>query len=107
MRLWMALALVSAGLVIPTAEAASPTGQLSILRVVPNLAQGTLSIFGQNFGTPPQVWLAGTALTVTSATSTAIVATLPTGVIPGTYELLVRRPSGGAGAARRARTRWT
>ncbi len=51
---------------------------------------GSVTINGLNFGTPPAVKLAGSSLVVQAgATSTKVVATLPSGLAPGDYLLTV------------------
>ena len=53
----------------------------------------TLTIVGSDFGATPVVTLAGRPLSVTSATNTQIVASLPASIAPATYMLVVSRGS--------------
>jgi alpha-tubulin suppressor-like RCC1 family protein len=48
-----------------------------------------LTVSGSNFGTGPTVTLGGTSLVVTSSSSSQIKATLPPGINPGSYLLIV------------------
>jgi hypothetical protein len=55
----------------------------------------TLAISGVNFGsTQPTVTLDAMQLAVTAFSPTAINATLPTGLVPGSYHLVVNASSG-------------
>jgi hypothetical protein len=63
-----------------------------ILRADADLANLHLTIWGVNFGTvTPVVKLAGTPLTVLTYSTTGIVAALPFGIEPASYQLLVFR----------------
>jgi hypothetical protein len=69
---------------------------LIVQQVVPDLAEGTLSIFGAGFGRQPVVLLAGARLSLRSASNTKIVATIPGGINSGTHKLRVRKAPGSA-----------
>jgi hypothetical protein len=49
----------------------------------------TLTVNGSNFGASPTVTLGGTALVVTSASASQVKASLPAGINPGSYLLIV------------------
>jgi uncharacterized protein involved in type VI secretion and phage assembly len=78
--------------------AASGTLLLRIEETRADFEVGLLVIRGQNLartaGDPPYVALAGEPLSVVSAVPTEIVAQLPAGTEPGTYQLVVVRSSG-------------
>ncbi|MHB8174786.1 MAG: hypothetical protein ACYDFU_10060, partial [Nitrospirota bacterium] len=70
------------------------------------VSPNTITITGAGFNARPQVWFNSPVpnptteksrmLTPTSASTTSITATLPSGIAPGMYELIVRNPVNGA-----------
>ena len=73
----------------PQSDAAS-TNQVVVTSAIANLATQKITLAGFNFGTTtPVVILNYAPLSVTSFTSTTIVATMPTNFTPGTYLLSV------------------
>src|SRR2546428_338062 len=60
----------------------------AITQAVANLTAHTLTITGSNFAAP-KVTLDNINLTVTSSNATSIVATLPPGITPASYHLVV------------------
>ena len=72
----------------------SPSPQLVVLSVQPNIAAGELTIAGRQFGdAAPEVSIEGLSLTVISYSPTLIVTELPASLIaaPGSYLLRVSR----------------
>jgi len=65
-------------------------------KAVANVAANTLTITGSNFAAPTAT-LDNSNLTITSSSATSIVATLPAGITPGSYHLIVT--VGGTSAA--------
>jgi hypothetical protein len=83
------LVVLAAGAFAPPAWAAPKP---IILATQADLAAGTLTIQGENFGAvAPIVKLGGQALVVAQSSPTEIVATLPPGLTEGTYVLGVKR----------------
>lgn len=81
--------LVSSGLLMCVSGAALAAPPLITSASVDTVA-GTITVGGANFGTPaPQVTLGAyaTALTVVSASTSSVVAKLPSGIVPGSYLL--------------------
>jgi hypothetical protein len=79
----------------PLPEATAGAGRLSVTKVEVDAAAGTVTIRGPGFGTePPEAVLGTTRLTLLSTSSTALVAELPAGLLPGTHRLTLRRASG-------------
>jgi hypothetical protein len=77
----------------PLAVAAVPVVQSGTINYVTNQITLTGSAF-QPAKAKPTVLFDGTALTVTSSTNTQIIATLPAGVAPGTFDLTVSNSGG-------------
>jgi hypothetical protein len=75
------------------AVAAVPVVQSGTINYVTNQITLTGSAF-QPAKAKPTVLFDGTALTVTSSSNTQIIATLPTGVAPGTFDLTVTNSGG-------------
>ena len=109
----LALILV---LYLPALTQAQPVinGAVANLSVTSN----TIAISGKSFGMAmPTVTLAGKSLAVTSFSATAIQATLPVPLAPGSYPLKVTTHAGGsdeldvtignAGPARSSRSEWS
>ena len=60
-----------------------------ILSVSINYSTNQITATGTNFSTSPTVTFGGTAVSVLSSTTTQITATLPTGLVAGTYKLSI------------------
>lgn len=74
-------------------KADDPHNSPFIISAQANFTTNTITIEGKNFSTKtPKVYLDATSLTVTSFTSTQIVAGLPAVQIPGSYRLVVADP---------------
>jgi Collagen triple helix repeat (20 copies)/IPT/TIG domain len=91
-RITLAVLLLFAPLLTLAAPSA-PVVQSGIINYVTN----QITLTGSNFvpgKAKPTVLFNGAALTVTSSTNTQIVATLPSGITPGTFNLMVTNSSG-------------
>jgi hypothetical protein len=86
--LWRFFPVLSLLTLIATAGSASAQTALSIKDTLPINGQTQLRIDGANMCVAPTVTLAGTALSVASASTTQVVANLPA-LTPGSYYLVV------------------
>ena len=75
----------------PVLAAPGSPPQLVIVSASADVAAGTLTIVGTEFGDEPVVTLNATPLTVVTSTPSQIDATLPPGLAPGSYLLTVSR----------------
>ncbi|MEW5743136.1 MAG: IPT/TIG domain-containing protein, partial [Myxococcota bacterium] len=63
----------------------------------PNSTPTDVTLTGNNFELGAEAFLGATALTMNSVNATTISATVPAGLTPGVYDVLVRNPSGAEG----------
>lgn len=89
------LFLASATLIADQGNQANEV-KTAILSAIVSADQSTLFVAGQGFGTAPDVVLDGTALenVMVNEDGTALTATIPPGMMPGSYLLVVRRTMG-------------
>src|SRR5438093_13001472 len=78
---------------LAVANAAKPTVVQRLSEVLLDYDQQQLDIIGQNFGASATASLGGNTLTIVSASSTNIIATMPS-VPAGTYELELATTNG-------------
>jgi len=74
---------------------ADEPNQPAIRRLEAQVPEGVLRVEGRSFGSNPRVWLNGAILPLTSAADDLILATLPAGLTPASYRVVVYRPDVG------------